>query len=672
MGLDFKPLVPIFPTVILSVVAVAAAVWGAWLIYASRKRLGATAGTAGIRAAVVAIFALSLLGMRSAIEKAVVGDKPVVVLVDCSFSMDSKDAPGVLRGDSVSELYGEIINVLEDADADTRSYLYADGLYALYGSEPRRERIPARRRSSSGLAFALDEVAASKEPVAAVIISDGTRPEIPAPAFPVYVFSPSTEPASGVYPVSVETPRYVLPGTRFPLEITFAGSGEIATGFSVYEDSDEVAKGVVTPGVGVPEATVYLTAEIPGIHFYKIEADDGRATLWAWTEVVQGPVSVYYRCTWADPDATFLKRAVAANKQIECDYRQDLAGGKSIVTGPGFGPAGADVIVLANPRSEFIDAGFAGELDKRVADGAGLLIYYSVYPPDTRVLSIGALAALSPLRPSAVGTLVSGVPKAAPGAETSGFRPSVVPEFDYALELGDPKPFTTSIWESPGGAPTLSWIPYGCGKVMLLAGGGLAGWELSRSVEGSGLDAFAADLVLFLYGGEETVTVSDRVVEVNERTEVYVLSTEEPTVVAAGPDNKPVRMPVAESDLGVWTAVWDARVPGLYTVTARRFSDGGLVVEKTDVYVTERFDGEIINEQGVANLIKLAGLSGGGFDADGPDDRVVRDVSETLKASTPSETLATWTPLFPLWLGLTVFLGLLSVEWITRRLSGLA
>ena len=61
------------------------------------------------------------------------------------------------------------------------------------------------------------------------------------------------------------------------------------------------------------------------------------------------------------------------------------------------GPAGADVIVLANPRSEFIDSEFAADLERYVAAGAGLLIYYSAYPPDTRVLSLGSLAALSPV-----------------------------------------------------------------------------------------------------------------------------------------------------------------------------------------------------------------------------------------------------------------------------------
>jgi len=644
------------------------------MIYSYRRLFAAAFGTTVVRIAAVAVFAMSMLGIRSMSEKAAAMDRPVVVLVDCSASMETKDVKDVPREDAVFETYDEVVKVLEGFGADPRSYLFADRLYALNETEPRSERIPAGSRSSSLLIGALDEVAAWEEPAAAVVISDGVCSEVLAPSFPVYVFSPASEPASGVFPVSAEAPRFVFPGTRFPLEITFAGSGETTAGFSVYEETDKVAKGTVTPGGGGSKATVYLSAETPGVHFYEIAMDEGHAPAWAWTEVVQGPVSVYFRCTWADPDAAFFKRAVAANKHIECDYRQDLTGGESIESGPGFGPAGADVIVLANPRSEFIEAGFAADLERYVDDGTGLLIYYSAYPPDTLVLSRGALAALSPVRPStAAGTLVGGgVPNAAPGAASSEFRPSGVPEFDYAFELGDPKPFTSALWEAPGGTPILSWMPYGRGRVMLLAGGGLARWELSGGAEVSGLDAFAADVVLFLYGVPENITISDRIMEVNERTEVYVLSSDEPTLVVVGPDNKTFRLPAAESGPGVWAALWDARVPGPYTVTARRFDDAGLVVDKTGIYVTERFNGKTVIEQGRINLINLAELSGGRFYPDGPDERFARDVSETLEAAAPSATVATSTPLFPFWLGLTAFLCLLTAEWITKRLSGLA
>lgn len=673
MGLDFKPLVPILPIVVLSGVAVAAAAWGAWVVYSHRKLSGAAFGTVGIRVAAIAVFIMSLSGIRSMSEKATATDKPVVVFVDCSASMDANNAEGILRENTAFEMYDEIIDVLEDTGADPRAYLFADGLYALYEAEPQLELIPTGSRSSSRFAVALDEVAAREEPAVVVVISDGLWSGVPTPSFPVYVFSPSTEPASGVFPVSAEAPRFVLPGTRFPLEITFAGSSETAVGFAVYEGKETAAEGTVSPGAVNTEATVYLSAETPGVHFYEITAEEEYPSVWKWTEVVQGPISVYFRSTWADPDAAFLKRAVAANKQIECDYRQDLMGGKSIDAGPGFGPAGADVIVLANPRSEFIDSEFAADLERYVAAGAGLLIYYSAYPPDTRVLSLGSLAALSPVWPSAAGTFEGGgVPAAGPGATLSEFRPSAVPEFDFVLGLGDPKPFATPLLKTSGGSPVLLWMPYGRGKVVLLAGGGLAGWELSRGAEEAGLEAFAADLVLYLYGGDESLSVGGRVIEVGVRNEFYVISSEEPTLVISGPDNKAVRLPAAESRPRVWTAVWEGQLPGLYTVTARRFDDGGLEVDKTDIYVTERLDKKVIREPGKINLIKLAELSGGRFYPNGPDERFARDVSKTLEAAAPSETVATSMPLLPLWLGLTVFLGLLSVEWIARRLSGLA
>lgn len=673
MGLDLKPLVPILPMVVLSGVAVAAAAWGAWVVYSHRKLSGAAFGTAGIRLAAVAVFTVSLSGIRSMSEKATVTDKPVVIFVDCSASMDVNNAGGILPENAAFEMYDEIIDVLEDTGADPRAYLFADGLYAIYEARPQLEKIPVGGRSYSEFEAVLDETAAREEPAVVVVISDGFWPEVRAPSFPVYVFSPSTEPASGVFPVSAEAPRFVLPGTRFPLGITFAGSSETAVGFAVYEGKETAAEGTVSPGAGNTEATVYLSAETPGVHFYEITTEEECPSVRTWTEVVQGPISVYFRSGWADPDAAFFKRAVAANKQMECDYRQDLIGGKSIDAGPGFGPAGADVIILTNPRSEFIDGEFAADLEKYVAAGAGLLIYYSAYPPDTRVLSLGALAALSPVWPSAAGTFEGGgVPAAGPGATLSEFRPSAVPEFDFVLGLGDPKTFATPLLKTSGGSPVLLWMPYGRGKVILLAGGGLAGWELSRRAEEPGLNAFTADVILFLYGGDESLTVGGRVTEVGVRNEVYVISSEEPTLVISGPDDKTTRLPAAESRPSLWIAEWEAQLPGLYTVTARRFDDGGLAVDKTDIYAAERLDKRADREQGRANLIKLAELSGGRFYPEGPDERFARDVSKTLEAAAPSETVATSTPLLPLWLGLTVFLGLLSVEWIARRLSGLA
>jgi hypothetical protein len=673
MGLDLKPLVPILPMAVLSAAAVVAAVWGAWVVYSHRKSLGAAFGTAVIRLAAVAVFTVSFLGIRSTGEKAVATDKPVVVFVDCSASMDANNAEGIRLENTAFEIYDEIIDVLEDVGADPRAYLFADGLYALNEAEPQLEKIPAGGRSSSELEAVFGEVTDLEEPAAAVVISDGFWAEVRAPSFPVYVFSPSTEPAPGVFPVSAEAPRFVLPGTRFPLRITFAGASETAVGFAVHEGDETAAEGAVPAGAGSPESTVYLSAETPGVHFFEITTEEGYPSVWTWTEVVSGPISVYFRSGWADPDAAFFRRAVAANKQIECDYRQDLIGSRSIDAGPGFGPAGADVIILANPRSEFIDGGFAADLERCVADGAGLLIYYSAYPPDTRVLSLGSLAALSPVRPSPAGTLEGGgVPAAGPGAALSEFRPSAVPEFDFVLGLGDPKPFAAPLLETPGGSPVLLWMPYGRGKVMLLAGGGLAGWELSRKEEEPGLDAFAADIVLFLYGGDESLTVGGRVAEVGVRNEVYVMSSGEPTIVIGGPDDKTTHLPAAESRPNVWTAEWEAQLPGLYTVTARRFDDGGLSVDKVDVYVTEKLDERAVHEQGRINLIKLAELSGGRFYPDGADERFAQDVSETLEEAAPSETVETSAPLLPLWLGLTVFLGLLSVEWIVRRLSGLA
>jgi hypothetical protein len=150
------------------------------------------------------------------------------------------------------------------------------------------------------------------------------------------------------------------------------------------------------------------------------------------------------------------------------------------------------------------------------------------------------------------------------------------------------------------------------------------------------------------------------------------MSSGEPTIVIGGPDDKTTHLPAAESRPNVWTAEWEAQLPGLYTVTARRFDDGGLSVDKVDVYVTEKLDERAVHEQGRINLIKLAELSGGRFYPDGADERFAQDVSETLEEAAPSETVETSAPLLPLWLGLTVFLGLLSVEWIVRRLSGLA
>jgi hypothetical protein len=234
------------------------------------------------------------------------------------------------------------------------------------------------------------------------------------------------------------------------------------------------------------------------------------------------------------------------------------------------------------------------------------------------------------------------------------------------------KPSAVPLWVAPGGQPVLSWIPYGRGRVILLTAGGLAEWELSRSDGQLGLTGFAADLILFLYGDEEGFTLSNRVIELGERVETYVLSSEKPTILVGKTGKESKRLSTYESSPGVWTAEWEALEVGRYTLTARRFESGRLLVEKKEILITGRTNEKIGSVGGVSNLARLAELSGGRYYSNGTSESFGRDVVGAVESGLNSEMTRETILVMPLWFGLALFIGLLVTEWILKRLSGLA
>jgi hypothetical protein len=673
MQVDFSPVVPVLPIIVLSVIAAVAAVWGAWAVFRSRRHPVRTLGLLAFRFAALAVFVSAVAVPHIVRDKTIRTGESVVVLVDVSDSMTLNRPDGKPRGTTAEEICGGVIRALEKLGVNTRVYSFTNRLYPIGRRGSLFDGVPGNDRSVSDLTAALNEIVGREKPAAAVVISDGGWPAIPAPSLPVFVFPAAVEPAPGFYPVSATIPRYALPETRFPLEIVFTGSGAEPFNFSVYESGEKVTGGSVSPVGRTAKSIVFLTAESEGAHFYEIVTERKYGSFWVWTEVLAGPLNVYFRSMRADYDSAFLKRAIGANRAVECDFRQDLIGGKSVDLGPGFGLTGADVIVLVNPRAEFINGDFAAELERRVADGAGLLIFYSVYPPDLSVLSAGPVSALSPVRSPGAAVLLRG---GKPGRIAAGTYPvfgsAAVPVFKYFMDIGDPKPGAVTFWTAGGGSSVLTWMPYGRGNVMLLSGGGLAGWELSRQKDEPGLESLAGDLLLFLYGGDKGFTLSARVLEPGDRFETYVLSSEEPTIVIGRPAGETERLSPYEQMPAVWAAEWEAETDGRYTITARRFEKGVLIVKGNDFLVVERTSEKRAVLPGIGNLVHLADSSGGGYYPKGPDESFINELSDVLLASAPGEVVKDKTPIIPFWIGFVLFVGLLAFEWVLRRFSGLA
>jgi hypothetical protein len=660
------------PIIIFSAVAAAAAAIGAFLVYLARRRLASTFGLLFIRIAAVAVFATVLVNPEFAHEKTIRPGKPVLLLVDVSSGTVLPDIDKGKRETAVLETYRAVLKDLEDLGFNTKVYFSAGGLFAVDGPGLPFDAVHEADLSESSFAEVLGEIAEADKPGAVVFISDGIRGEVRKPPFPVFVFPIASEPVPGFYPVSVRAPRYVLSGTRFPVEITFTGSGESAFDYFIYEGDEKISEGKGLSSSNMVDVVTFLNAGSEGGHFYRVETDTIYGPVWFWVEVLGGPVRVYFRSGYADPDAAFLRRAIAENRTIECDFRQDLGGGKSIKNGSDSGVSEPDVMVLANPGAEFLEANFVAGLEEKILGGVGLLVYYSVYPPDLSVLSKGVLKDLSPVRARRDAELsAGGSPEVTAAGDSSRFHPAALPEFSFTLDAGELKPSAVPLWVMPGGRPVLSWMPYGRGRVMFLAAGGLAEWELSRPDEQPGLADLAADFVLFLYGGDEGFTLSGHVVERGEHIETYVLSTEKPTMVIGKADGESERLSTYESSPGVWAAEWAAGEPGRYSLTARRFESGKLIVEKKEILVTERSTERTFLEKGTGNLARLAELSGGRYYPNGPTESFTRDLVKTLESGADSEITLEATPIIPLWFGLALFIGLLVTEWVLRRLSGL-
>jgi hypothetical protein len=666
------PITSVLPVIICSVLAAVAAAIGALLIYIARRHLPSTFGLLIIRLAAIAVFTIVLVGLGFVGEKTVRSGKPVPLLIDVSSGMALPRVDRNARKDRISGMYKAVSENLENLGFKTKVYLFADGLFAVSGPEL-YDIMSESGHPSSNIAAVLEEIAAVEKPKAVMVISDGIWREVPTPPFPVFTFPVVSEPTLGFYPVSIRVPRYVLSGTRFPIEITFAGSGDGPFDYSIYDGDERVLSGRGSPGSGTVKVEAFLNAESEGGRFYKVETDTGYAPVWFWVEVLRGPLQVYFRSMNADPDTAFLRRAIIKNQALECDFRQDLEGGRLIKSGLDLGVSAADVIVLANPRAEYLDNGFINELEKEVLNGTGLLVYFSVYPPDLSVLSRSTFNDLSPVRARERAELsAGGSPRVTPASGSFGFRPARDLEFRFFLDVGVLKPSAVPLWVAPGGQPVLSWIPYGRGRVILLTAGGLAEWELSRSDGQLGLTGFAADLILFLYGDEEGFTLSNRVIELGERVETYVLSSEKPTILVGKTGKESKRLSTYESSPGVWTAEWEALEVGRYTLTARRFESGRLLVEKKEILITGRTNEKIGSVGGVSNLARLAELSGGRYYSNGTSESFGRDVVGAVESGLNSEMTRETILVMPLWFGLALFIGLLVTEWILKRLSGLA
>jgi hypothetical protein len=208
-----------------------------------------------IRFLAIIVFVTVLVNPEFAHEKTIRPGKPVLLLVDVSSDTVLPGTDKDAQKTAVLGIYRAVLRDLEDLGFKTKVYFFAEGLFAVNGPGLPFNAIHETVLSESSFAEVLGEIAEADKPGAVIVISDGIQGEVRKTSFPIFAFSVAPEPVLGFYPVSARVPRYVLSGTRFPIEMTFAGSGDRPFDYSIYEGDKKVLS-----GRGSPDRYAYIFA----------------------------------------------------------------------------------------------------------------------------------------------------------------------------------------------------------------------------------------------------------------------------------------------------------------------------------------------------------------------------------------------------------------------------
>ena len=562
------------------------------------------------------------------------------------------------------ELTFDIREIVGEAGGEAILFAFADRATTLT-TDIKPDDIPEKiGRNATDLSQALRGIG---DPAAAVVISDGVFDSVGDAEFPVFFINATSGPApDGCWIYSAVAPSRVLPGTRFPIDIAYRSTSDEAVRFEVYNGDKKVASGSGPNGPGLNRSTIYVTEEEPGRHFYRVAGSPGASEVFTGSEVIQGPITVSYIAHNVDYDTAYLRRAMASNRAVELTYYP--AAGDNAENAIGM-LAGSDVIVLANPSAKYLDNRLAIAIEERVTNGAGLLLLFSAAKPDARAMETGALKSLMPLSGgNPRNPLSGGTPETLSTSPTGNFGSGTVPGFTHFWDMGYPKPATETIW-ALNGAPVLTGMRYGEGRVMLLAGGGFYRWENARAGDAPGLAQIAADLLLHLSDSADAgVSLSNNLVETGDSITLSTETREEPAFIVSGPDDMPVQLSPLEVKPGLWKAEFSPKEAGEYDLTVRRFSEGGLSVEKKRIKAVEPFREK---RAGFPDIDAMRSL-GSGYFAGGKLSGLQGELEEALFATGPETKQTKNAPLLPNWIALGLFIILLLSEWTLRRLLGLA
>lgn len=672
MGIILEPLPYWWLAALAAVLAVAAAAFGVW-----RVRRAAGKGRAAVfflfRLGAISALVLFALGPRRTTVYTESAAPPVAILLDSSASMDFGAARGTrLEGaaataKAVAEAVDEAGGRYDVHDFATRRRPWGDVL-------PGAGKLRTGARGRTDAARALREAAAryGKDGLtAAVILSDGVWDAAPAADGlpPCFTASPADEPpASSLFVADIEAPAAVLPGTAFDVRVRYYSTleaGETAS-VTVTEEGGGEAAFEFRPGRGAGEAVARAAVREPGDRFFGLATSPGRGETWFHVKALAPPPSIWYWEMAGDADFAFLKRALATHAGLALTYRLDV--GDVVVGSSGGPPEGTGVVVLGNPRAARLTPAAGEMLARHVARGGGLLVVVSARPVDAAALSTGRLAELLPVRVRPNVAEVSGGPLSAsryPGGPRVAAAP---PPVTHVWRLGPLKESATPAWEAADGTPALVVMPYGLGRVGLLAAGGLYRWRLAS---GDDLAALAAALVLALYdeqGGP--LAVSRHVAAPGDAVEVSCRAAAEPTVVYADPAGAVKRVALARFGDELWSGEFEVGREGRYELTARATAGGATEVAKAAILVRPAASEYRAFIPRLEPLKALAAATGGEYFAPGDADGLARAVAARVEAA-PRVERTTRRDLWPPWLAFPLALAFLVVDWVLRRRTGL-
>ncbi len=672
MGVIFEPLPYWWLAALAAVLAVAAAAFGVW-----RVRRVAGKGRAALffllRLGAISALVLFVLGPRRTTVHTESAAPPVAILLDSSASMDFGAARGTrLEGaaaaaKAVARGVGEAGGRCDVHDFAARRRPWGDVL-------PGADKLRTGARGRTDAARALREVAAryGKDGLtAAVILSDGVWDAAPAADGlpPCFTASPADGPPAGsFYVADVEAPAAVLPGTAFDVRVRYYSTLEAGAAVSatVAEEGGGEATFEFRPAPGAGEAVVRAAVREPGDRFFKLATSPGRGETWFHVKALAPPPSIWYWEMAGDADFAFLRRAFATHAGLALTYRLDV--GDVVVGSRGEPPEGTDVVVLGNPRAARFTPSAGEMLARHVARGGGLLVVVSARPVDAAALSTGRLAELLPVR------VRTNVVEAGGGSLSASRYPggprvaAAPPPVTHVWRLGPLKESATPAWEAADGTPALVVMPYGLGRVGLLAAGGLYRWRLAS---GGDVAALAASLVLAVRderGGP--LSVSRYVAAPGDAVEVSCRAAAEPTVVYADPAGAVKRVAMARLGDELWSGKFEVGREGRYELTARASAAGATEVSRAAVLVKPAASEYRAFIPRLGPLKALAATTGGEYFAPGDADGLARAVAARVEAA-PRVERTTRRDLWPPWLAFPVALAFLVVDWVLRRRTGL-